>query len=124
MSMNIIYLFLTLGFINYANSWCLRTSLSIGNEVREVDWSQDDSTFISIHKTENTLRIYDAKSYELLKIYQYIVSGIAQEPMSAKISKDSKWIGVGFANGDAVILYNIDPFNVYFTRTTGQAKVM
>jgi hypothetical protein len=44
--------------------------------------------------------------------------------MAAKISKDSKYIGVGYLNGDAVILHNTHPFNVYFWRTTGLAKVI
>ena len=118
--MKISWIIFIITLVNQVTSWCLRTSMSIGNEIREVDWAHDDSIFISIHKTENTLRIYDAKSYELLKTFQHIVGGVAQEPMSAKISKDSKFIGVGYINSNAVILYNTPPFDVYFIRPTVQ----
>jgi hypothetical protein len=40
-------------------------------------------------------------------------------PTCAKISKDSKFIGVGYSNDDVVILHNTAPFNVYFVRPTG-----
>ena len=43
--------------------------------------------------------------------------------MAAKISKDSKYIGVGYINGHAVILHNEPPFDVYFWRDTGLGKV-
>ena len=76
--MKLLLIIFIFALVNQACSWCLRTSLSIRNEIREVDWAHDNSIFISIHKTENTLRIYDAKSYELLKTFQHIVGGNAQ----------------------------------------------
>jgi len=40
------------------------------------------------------VRIYNAKTFELLDVHSN--SGI--EPKSVKISKDSKWIGIGYTN--------------------------
>ena len=86
-----------------------------------MDWSHDDSTFITISKVEFLLRIFDAKSFELLSTYKHTTGATVHEPKSAKISKDSKFIGVGYSNNQVVILYNTPPFNVYFVRDTGTA---
>ncbi len=65
------------------------------------------------------LRIFDAKSFELLSTYKHVTGTTVHEPKSAKISKDSKYIGVGYSNNQVVIFHNTPPFNIYFVRDTG-----
>lgn len=64
------------------------------------------------------MRIYNATTYEIIRIY----NNSGNEPNSVKISKDSKWIAIGYENSDLHVLSSTT-FAPLFTKATAQTTI-
>jgi WD40 repeat protein len=84
-----------------------------------VDWAPDNSILVSANVIEKVVRIYNAKTFELLKKF----NNSGQEPRSVKVSKNSLYVAIGYRNSDLVVLHATSPYGVYFQVATGQSRI-
>jgi WD40 repeat protein len=64
-----------------------------------VDWAPNNAFFVTANRADETVRIYNASSYEVIKVHTE-----GQEPRSVKISKDSRYVAIGYANSRLTVL--------------------
>ena len=115
--MKALLFFFLLGLLYHVSSWCLRTTLSQKFTIQEVDWAPNNAFFVTANKGEQTVRIYNASSYEVIKVYTENL-----EPRSIKISKDSKYVAIGYANSKLTVLEST-AWTVYMGFNTNQNEI-
>ena len=73
--MNILLVVAILGLLIEVQSWCLRAVMSEKGEIREVDWAADNTIFVTANRVEKVVRVYDARTFEVVRVYENWDSG-------------------------------------------------
>ena len=86
-------------FFYLTHQWCLQTSFAESNNVRAIDYSDDDA-FLATGTDDGTVNIYD--TYSLIPVGTYTRGG--RDVNSVKFSPDGNYIAIGYDDSTVKIL--------------------